>query len=124
MIGRGDDDGVDVLVVEDTSEVLHEVRLERGDVAQARVVDPLGREIRVDVTQRLDLDVGEPRKAALERVALAADADAPPTLAGDDDAPPPPAASPSGGQDRALEDYGTVKMLLGQCLPREQELGD
>ena len=45
------------------------------------VVDALRREVRVDVAERLDLDVRQLREAALERVALAADADA-----GDDDA--------------------------------------
>ena len=76
VVGRGDDDGVDVLVVEHAPQILDEARLEGGDVLQARVVDPLRRQVRVDVAERLDLDVLEPREAALQRVALAADADA------------------------------------------------
>ena len=75
VIGRGDDDGVDVLVVEDAAQVLHELRLERRHVREPRVVDALGREVRVDVAERLDLDVGEAREPALERVALPANAD-------------------------------------------------
>ena len=52
-----------------------------GDVGQRRVVDALGLEIRVDVAERLDLDVLQLCEAALEGVALAANADA-----GEDDA--------------------------------------
>ena len=69
-------DAVDVLVVEDTAEVLHEVRLERRDVGEALVVDALGLEVEVDVGERLDLDVLQLGEAALEGVALATDADA------------------------------------------------
>ena len=76
MVRRGDDDAVDVLVLEDAPHVLHEVRLERRHVLQPRVVDALGREVRVDVAERLDLDVLQLGEAALERVALPADADA------------------------------------------------
>src|SRR5690606_29478007 len=72
----GDDDAVDVLVLEHLPVVLLEAGPERGDVLQALVVDALGGEVRVDVTEGLDLDVLQPREAALERVALAADADA------------------------------------------------
>ncbi len=56
-------------------------RLVVGDVRQARVVDAFRREVGVDVAQRLDGDVRQLRKPALDGVALAADADA-----GDDDA--------------------------------------
>ena len=76
MIGRGDDDGVDVLVVDHAPQILDEAGLERRHVRQARVVDALRRQVRVDVAERLDLDVREPREPALERVALPADADA------------------------------------------------
>ena len=76
VVRRGDDDGVDVLVVEHAPQILHEPRLERGDFRQARVVDPLGRQIRVDVAEGLDFYVREPREPALERVALTANADA------------------------------------------------
>ena len=76
MVRRGDDDGVDVLVVEHAAQVLHEARLERGNVLQPRVVDALGREVGVDVAERLDLDVLQLREAALQGVALTADADA------------------------------------------------
>ena len=71
-----DDDGVDVLVVEDAAQILREARLERRDVLQPVVVDPLGRKVGVDIAERLDLDVRQTRKAPLERVALPADADA------------------------------------------------
>src|SRR5437764_9750888 len=81
VIRRRDDDGVDILVVEHASEILRLSTFERDDVAQSRVVDPLWREIRIDVAERLDLDVLEPREAALQRVALPADA-----YAGRDDA--------------------------------------
>ena len=49
--------------------------LEGRDVLQALVVDPRRREVRVDVAERLDLDVLELREAALQGVALTADAD-------------------------------------------------
>ena len=76
VIRRRDDDGVDVLVVEHAAEVLHEPRLERRHIGQPRVVDPLRNDVGVDVAERLDLDIRQLREAALERVALAADADA------------------------------------------------
>jgi hypothetical protein len=76
VVRRRDDDGVHVLVVHHPPEVLDEVRLEGRDVGQTLVVDPRRREVRVDVAERLDLDVRQPREAALERVALAANADA------------------------------------------------
>src|SRR5438477_10106370 len=76
VIRRRDDDGVDILVVEHPPEILRVTRFERDDVAQTRVVRPLWREVRIDVAERLDLDVLEPREAALQRVALPADADA------------------------------------------------
>ena len=50
--------------------------LERRDVGELLVVDALGREVRIDVAERLDLDVLQFREAALEGIALAADADA------------------------------------------------
>ena len=81
VVGRGDDDRVDVLVVQDPVEVLHEPGLVGGDVLQRGIVDPLRSEIRVDVAERLDLDLVQLREAALDAVPLAADADA-----GDDDA--------------------------------------
>ncbi len=67
---------VDVLVVEDAAQVLNEAGLERRDILQPGVVDALVGEIGVDVAQRLDLDVGDACEAALQGVALAADADA------------------------------------------------
>ena len=76
VIGRGDDDGVDVLVVHHAPQILDEAGLERRHVGEARVVDALGRQVRVDVAERLDLDVREPREPTLERVALPPDADA------------------------------------------------
>ena len=50
--------------------------LKVGDVGQAAIVHAAREEVRVDVAQRLDLDVLEAGEAALQRVALAADADA------------------------------------------------
>jgi hypothetical protein len=76
VVRRRDDDGGDVLVVHDAPEVLHEGRLEGGDVFQARIVDARVGEVAVDVAQRLDLDVRQPREAVLERVPLRANADA------------------------------------------------
>ena len=76
VVRRRDDHAVDVLVLEHAAHVLHEVRLEGGDVLQARIVDALGGEVAVDVAEGLDLDVLQLREPALERVALAADADA------------------------------------------------
>jgi hypothetical protein len=76
VVRRRDDNGVDVLVVEDPAQILGVARLEGGNVVQAAVVDPLRREVRVDVAERLDLDVLEPGEPAFERVALTADADA------------------------------------------------
>ena len=57
VVRRRDDDGIDVLVVEGASKVLHEPGLERGDILQALVVDARRREVGVDVAERLDLDV-------------------------------------------------------------------
>jgi len=76
VVRRRDDDGVDVLVVEDAAQILRVARLERRDVAQPRVIDPLRREVPVDVAQRFDLDVLELGESAFQRVALTADADA------------------------------------------------
>ena len=75
VIRYRDHDGIDVFVVEGAAEVLHEPRLERLDVLEAFVVDPRRREVGVDVAERLDFDVLQPREAALEGVALTADAD-------------------------------------------------
>ena len=76
MVGRGDDDGVDVLVVEHAPQVLDETGLEgRHGLEDVGVVDAGVGEVGVDVAERLDLDVLELREAALQRVALAADAD-------------------------------------------------
>ena len=75
VIRRGDGDGVDVLVVEHAAHVLDEVRLEGRDAGELLVVDARRLEVGVDVAQRLDLDVLQGREAALERVALAANAD-------------------------------------------------
>ena len=76
MIRRGDDDGVDLFVFEDAAHVLDESGLVVGDAGQARVVDALGGQVRVDVAERLHRDVRQLREAALDRVALTADADA------------------------------------------------
>ena len=76
MVRRGDDDGVDVLVVEHAAQILSETGLEGRHVLQLRIVDPFAGQVRVDIAQRLVLDVGELRKPALQRVALAANADA------------------------------------------------
>ena len=76
MIGGRDDDGVDILVVEHLAHVLDEVGLVGRDVRQARVVDAFRRQIGVDVAQGLDGDVRQLRKAALDGVALSANADA------------------------------------------------
>ena len=57
VIRRGDDDGVDVLVVEHAAHVLDEVRLEGRDAGELLVVDARRLEVGVDVAQRLDLDV-------------------------------------------------------------------
>src|SRR4029453_10347087 len=67
---------VDVLVVHHAPQILNETGLERGDILQTLVVDPLRRQVRVDVAERFDLDVLEPGEATLQRVALAADPDA------------------------------------------------
>ena len=76
VIRRRDDDGIDILVVEHAPEILDEPGLERRDIGQPRVVDPLRNDVRVDVAECLDFDVGQRREATLQRVALAADADA------------------------------------------------
>ena len=76
VIRRGDDDGVDLLVFEDAAHVLDESGLVVGDAGQARVVDALRGQVRVDVAERLHRDVRQLREAALDRVALTADADA------------------------------------------------
>ena len=76
VIRRGDDNRVDVLVVEDAPKVLRELRLERRHVLQPRIVDALGGEVPVDVAQHLVLHVLQTGEAALERVALPADSDA------------------------------------------------
>jgi hypothetical protein len=76
VVRRGDDHRVDVLVVEHAAEILLEARAERRDVRELLVVDALVGEVRVDVAERLDLDVLQLREAPLERVALPADADA------------------------------------------------
>ena len=76
MIRRRDDDAVDVLVVEDAAEVLDEPRLEGRHLLQPLVVDSLRRQVGVDVAQGFDLDAGQPREAALQRIALAANPDA------------------------------------------------
>jgi hypothetical protein len=76
VIRRRHDDRVDVLVVQHAPEILHEARLERRHVRQPLVVDPRGREVRIDVAERLDFHVCKPGEAALERIALAANADA------------------------------------------------
>ncbi len=81
MVRRGDDDGVDFLVLEDAAHVLDESRLVVGDAGEARVVDPFRREVGVDVAERLDGDVRQLREPALDGVPLPANADA-----GDDDA--------------------------------------
>jgi hypothetical protein len=76
VVRRGDDHAVDVLVVEDAPQVLHVAGLEGRDVGELRIVDALVGEVGVDVADRLDLDVLQAREPALQRVALAADADA------------------------------------------------
>ena len=76
MIRRGDDDGVDVLVVHDPPQVLDEPRLERGDILEPRVVDAFGRQVRVHVAEGLDLDVRELGEPALDGVPLTVDPDA------------------------------------------------
>ena len=76
VIGRGDHDRIDVLVVERAAQVLHEPGLERRHVLQPLVVDARRCQVGVRIAQRLDVDVVEPREAALQRVALAANADA------------------------------------------------
>ena len=77
VIGDRDDDRVDVLVVERAAEVLDESGLERRDLREhLLVVDARFGEVRVDVAQRLDLDVLQLREASLERIALSANADA------------------------------------------------
>ena len=76
VIRNRDDDGVDVLVVEDAPQVLHVARLERRDILQRRVVGARGEQVLVDVAERLDLDVLELGEALLQRVALSVDADA------------------------------------------------
>ncbi len=76
VIWRCDDDRVDVLVVEDPPEILDEAGLERGHVCQLLVVDPRGGQVRVDVAESLDLHVRKSSEPALQRIALAADADA------------------------------------------------
>ena len=65
-----------VLVFEDAAHVLDESGLVVGDAGQARVVDALRGQVRVDVAERLHRDVRQLREAALDRVALTADADA------------------------------------------------
>ena len=76
LVRRGNDDGVDVLVFEHAAQVLLELRLEGGNVLQPGIVDPLRREVPVDVAERLDLDVLQLRKAALQGITLTTDADA------------------------------------------------
>ena len=76
MVGRCDDDGVDVLVVEHAAKILDEGGLERRHVGETRIVDPLRGKIAVDIAQRLVLDVLQAREATLERVALPANAEA------------------------------------------------
>src|SRR5262249_52042756 len=76
VVRHRDHDPVDVLVVEHATQVLHVTGLEGGDVGKLGIVGAAGEQVRVDVAQRLDLDVGQRREPALERVALAADADA------------------------------------------------
>jgi len=63
-VGRRDDDGVDVLVAS-TRRDPGKARPEGLDVLQTRVVDPLGRQVRVDVAEGLDLDVLELAKPRL-----------------------------------------------------------
>ena len=76
VVRRRDHDGVDVLVVEHPPEILNEPGLERRHVRQFLVVDPRRFEVRVDVAQRLDLHIRQPREPLLQRVALTPDADA------------------------------------------------
>jgi len=81
VIGGGDDDGVDILVVEDTVEILDEPGLVARHVLQRGIVDALGSEIGVDVAEGLDLDLVQLCETALHAVSLAANANA-----GDNDA--------------------------------------
>src|SRR5205814_7609274 len=76
VVGGGHQHRVHVLVVQDAAEVLDGAGPEGGHVGQARVVHAAGEEVGVDVAQGLDLDTLQGGEAALERVALAADADA------------------------------------------------
>ena len=76
VIRRGDDDAVDVLVIEHAAEILLESRTEGRDICERLVVDPLGREVGVDVAEGLDLDVLQLCEPALQRVALSSDPDA------------------------------------------------
>ena len=75
VVGDGDEHRVHVLVVEHAPQVLHRARLECGDVGELGVVHAAREQVGVDVAQGLDLDVLEGGEAALERVALSADAD-------------------------------------------------
>jgi hypothetical protein len=112
VVRRRDDDRVDVLVVHHTAKVLHEARLERGDVREPRVVDPFRRQVRVDVAERLDFDVLESGEAALQRVALSADADA----RGDDAIVRADDASPD--KRRRLE--ARTKQIRARCDARRR----
>ena len=76
VVRRGNHHRVDVLVVEHAPQILHEARLERGDVLQLGVVGARGVQVLVDVAERLDLDVLQFREAPLEAVALPVDTDA------------------------------------------------
>ena len=68
--------GGTITLPNDPAQILREPGFERRDVFEALVVDALRREVAVGIDQRLDFDVGQPREATLERVPLAANADA------------------------------------------------
>jgi len=77
VVRNRDDDGVDVLVVEDLPQVLLVAGLEGGDLVEhGLVVRARGEQVAVDVAEGLDLDVLQLREAALQRVALAVNPDA------------------------------------------------
>ena len=76
VVGRGDDDRVDVLVVEDAAQVTLVAGPESRDVLELRVLRARGEQVLVDVAERLDLHVGQAGEAPLQGVPLSADADA------------------------------------------------
>ena len=73
VVGGGDDDGVNVSVIEDTAEVVLGGWRKALDFLE--LFDAFGVDILVDVNEGLDADVGSLSKTAAEATATAPDAD-------------------------------------------------